>query len=302
LFYPKITIIIINYNKVHDTIECVESLIKAGADLSQIIIVDNGSRDNSTKILRDKYGLSIHIICLKENKGYPSGLNQGIPAAIELGAEWLLLMNNDVIVDSNFLLELNKAIENQPDVKLIGPTILYYDHPSIIWYIGYRIIPGTMIGISSYRGKEYNDQIPKYIPIDVMHGCTMMVNRDVFQEIGLFDDTNLIYGDDADFSWRARKAGFRMIAATRAKMWHKISLTMGKDKPNTRYLRTRNTIAFYKKYSSGITKYIMFAFTFSQFIIRILKDIFKGHLNLITPSVKGFINGWCYKQKETLND
>lgn len=118
-------------------------------------------------------------------------------------------MNNDVVVDKDFIKELNSATQDQPEAQLIGPAILYYDHPEIIWYIGYKLIPGTLIGVRSYRGRKYNANIPKYLSIDVMHGCTMMVNKKVFIEIGYFDDSSLIYGDDADFSWRARKAGFK---------------------------------------------------------------------------------------------
>ncbi len=296
--FPELKIIIVNYNQINDTIECVNSLMDAGALLNQIIIVDNNSSDNSVKILKEQYEGDITILDLKENKGYPYGLNKGIPKALEEGAEWLLLMNNDVAVDKGFLVELQRAVNECPEAKLIGPTILYYDQPEIIWYIGYRIVPGTLIGVRSFRGQKYNEKISRYINIDVMHGCTMMVHKSVFNQIGLFDDSSLIYGDDADFSFRARKAGFQMIAATRAKMWHKISLTMGREKPRTRYLRTRNTIAFYKKYSRGVSKLIMFLFTVVKAFMTLLMDLIRKNHILIRPLFWGVVDGWGNPSKE----
>lgn len=298
LKFPEVVIIIINYNQIGHTLECINSLIDAGAGLTQIIVVDNASQDKSVDILRDHFGKSITILELKENKGYPHGLNSGIPVAIDKGADWLLLMNNDVIVDKNFLIELRIATIKHPEANLIGPAILYYDQPDLIWYVGYKLIPGTLIGVRSFRGRHYSSKIPGYVSIDVMHGCTMMVNKLVFKEIGLFDDTNLIYGDDADFSLRAREAGFKMIAATRAKMWHKISLTMGKEKPRTRYLRTRNTIAFYNKHSHGLKKLIMFVFTISKGFIILISDIFRWHIYLVPPLLFGIIDGWANPQKD----
>ncbi|HQA28500.1 MAG: glycosyltransferase family 2 protein [Syntrophomonadaceae bacterium] len=297
MIFSKLGIVIVNYSQVNDTIECINSLLMAGALLSQIIIVDNCSIDNSVEILKEQYDSSLTILELDENKGYPHGLNQGIPNALKKGAEWLLLMNNDVVVDKDFIKELNSATQDQPEAQLIGPAILYYDHPEIIWYIGYKLIPGTLIGVRSYRGRKYNANIPKYLSIDVMHGCTMMVNKKVFIEIGYFDDSSLIYGDDADFSWRARKAGFKMIAATRAKMWHKISLTMGELKPRTRYLRTRNTIKFYKKYSHGLSLPVMFLFTIAKGFLTLIKDLCGRNCYLVRPLFWGIVDGWGSSQK-----
>jgi GT2 family glycosyltransferase len=298
LSFPSAVIIIVNYNQVDDTIACIESLLIADAELSQIILVDNASSDQSVNIIREKFGNAITILALKENKGYPYGLNQGIPVGLSKGADWFLLMNNDVIVDQDFLNALKQTTIEKPDADLIGPTILYYDHPDIIWYIGYTIFPGTLIGYRSFRGRKYSPRIPKYLEIDVMHGCTMMVHKKVFQEIGLFDASDIIYGDDADFSFRARNAGFKMIAATRAKMWHKISLTMGKEKPNRRYLRVKNTIAFYRKNSKGLMTIIMFIFTLLKSIVTIAKDLLSNKSHLIKPLFHAFLDGWKITNKE----
>ena len=298
MIFPNTAIIIVNYNQINHTLECIQSLLKAGADLSQTIVVDNNSRDGSVEILRQTFGDALTLYDLPENRGYPYALNQGIPVALEKGFEWLLLMNNDVIVDKEFLNALRIATEENEAARLFAPAILYYDSPELIWNIGYVNIPGTLIGIRSYRGHKYSESLPKYLKIDVLHGCTMMVHKSVFETIGLFDDSNLIYGDDADFSIRAYRANFEMIAATRAKMWHKISLTMGKEKPYTRFLRTRNTIAFYNKYTKGFQKFLMFSFSLAKAVVTIMKDIFRGHSFLVKPYLYGIYDGWTNSKKD----
>jgi hypothetical protein len=290
--FPDLIIVVVNYNLKKDTIECIESLFVAGAIIEQIIVVDNASTDGSVEALIDRFGPGIIIIQAGENRGYPHALNIGIPRALEMGAKWVLLINNDTIAAPNFLAELEKATQSSTNYSLIGPLILYYSAPDIIWYLGYRIIPGTLIGHRSYRGKQVTHDLPQLVPIDLMHGCAMMVKRDVFETIGVFDDSQLIYGDDADFSWRARLAGYKCAAATRAHIWHKVSLTMGRQKPLTRYLRIRNTIGFYRRYARGMTLLIMQIFTTVRCIILMLGDIFHCHFDLIKPLWLGWLDGW----------
>lgn len=290
--FPELSIIIVNYNLRDDLIECIDSLLIAGASLNQIIVVDNCSTDDSVKVLTEKYCQQLTIILAEKNKGYPYGLNLGIPRALENGAQWLLLMNNDVVVASNFLYELKIAVTENPSHSLFAPMILYHEAPDTIWYLGQRVIPGTLIGIGSYRGHKDNGQFSSVFQTDFVHGCTMLVRKNVFEKIGLFDDSELIYGDDADFSWRAHLAGFKMLSVPRAKLWHKIALTMGRHKPKTRYLRIKTSIKFYRKYSHGIQLFMMFIFTTLRAIIIFLKDFFTGRFELIAPLYLGWKDGW----------
>jgi len=295
--FKNLAIIVVNYNLKNDTIECLQSLISANAKIEQIIVIDNCSSDGSVEGLRDEFGPCLEIIIAPENKGYPHALNIGIPRAIEKGAQWVLLMNNDTYVAPDFISELHKSTINYPEYALLGPMILYHEEPDTIWYLGYRVVPGTLIGVGSYRGHVDKGQFPPIVPIDFMHGCAMMVRSDVFQKIGLFDDTHLIYGDDADFSWRAKLAGYKLAAAPNAKMWHKIARTMGKQKPRTRYLRFRNTIFFYRRYAKGFKRFIMFCFTVCKMTITIVYDIYKRQFTLIPPLFWGWVDGWLYQTK-----
>jgi GT2 family glycosyltransferase len=292
----SIYVIVVNYKLKDDTIACLQSLLVSGCPISKIIVVDNASHDGSIETFKEKFGPELKIIEAEDNRGYPHALNIGIPVALSMGADFVLLMNNDVIVDKNYYIELQLASKNNPKYKLFSPMILYFGAPNKIWFMGAKAIPGTMIGVRSFRGRVDSGKFPLLMDIDFVHGCTMMVHKDVFEQIGQFDDEQLIYGDDADFSWRAKLAGFKMAAVPAAKMWHKISETMGRQKPKTVYLRTRNTILFYKRYGNNFQLIIMFIFTFFRSIIHILKYAFSRQFDLIPPMLNAWIDGWGGKR------
>jgi GT2 family glycosyltransferase len=287
-----LAIIIINRDNKSDTVECIDSLLKAGSRVQQIIVVDNGSKDDSVDYLKQKYGGETPILQAKENFGYPYGLNLGIKYSMAQGTQWFLLMNNDTIVAEDFLEKLSDAVRNGPQYSLFGPMILYHSEPHKIWFMGCKRIPGTMLFINQHRGKLDLAAYDPLIPIDFVHGCTMLVKRDVFESIGYFDDSSPIYGDDVDFSWRARLAGFKMAAVSPAKMWHKVSTFMKQQKPMARYLRIRNQIKIYRRYAVGLQYAFLFLFTFFRSIVIGIKDLFSGQTQLISPLIYGFIDGW----------
>lgn len=296
--FPGLFTIIVNYNLKGDTVDCIQSLREAGADLDRILVVDNASTDGSAGLLRATFGERLGLLCAPDNRGYPHALNLGIPQALQQGAEWLLLMNNDTKVAPQFLDELELAAKAGPQYALFGPLILYYEQPEVIWYLGYRLVPGTLIGVGSHRGQRVSEDLPPLMPMDLMHGCAMVVRRDVFETIGAFDDSQPIYGDDADFSLRAKRAGFKAACATRARMWHKISFTMGRQKTRTAYLKMRNTIFFYRKYARGLTRLVMQAFTLARCLLMIASALVHGYTDLARPLWLGWTDGWAGRNQK----
>jgi hypothetical protein len=287
--------IIVNLNLKVDTAECIQSMLISGISLDRIIVVDNGSTDDSLNYLQEQFGKSLVLVDAVENSGYAHGLNIGIKKGIELKADWFFLMNNDTIVDVNFFRELSKAVDNNANVALFGPLILYYAEPKKIWYLGDSLIPATMITYNPYRGKTDHGQLPATVPVDFIHGCGMLVHRSVFERIGFFDDWSLIYAEEVDFIWRARQAGFKALGVPNAKMWHKISSIMKKQKPKTRFLRIRNQIRFYRRYATGVGVAVMFIFSVFRCLYLTLSDIFSLQANLIPPLFQGWFQGWFGK-------
>ena len=288
----QLYIVIVNWNLREDTLTCVHSLIEAGAQLEHIIIVDNASTDGSVKALKQTFTETMPIIETNENLGFAAGSNIGAQFAIDQGAEWILLLNNDTVVAPNSLSELEIATQNNPDFSIFAPIIYYYDHPEIIWYLGDTLIPGTLITVNRYRGKKDPHTLSLAVPVDFVSGCGMMVKRDVFASIGFFDPSLFMYAEEVDFCWRARLAGFRMACVTRAKIWHRVSISASKDQKISRYLRIRNQVRFYHKYSRGYQVPLMFIFSMGRSIYLVVQDILRQQTQLIKPLAQGWLDGW----------
>lgn len=289
-----ITFVIINWNLKQDTADCIESLITAGAKKEDIIVVDNGSTDESVTFLKEKYGPALTVLALKENMGFAKGSNAGIQYAMDNGAFWIFLMNNDTVVAPDFVEHLQNAIgQGKNKYMLYNPLILYFSEPDIIWYLSDLLIPGTMIGRNPYFKKNVkNYTFPDLLPSDFVNGCGMLVHREVYEKAGMMDTSLFIYHEEVDFCWRARRAGFNIASAPKARMWHKISSIMGKQKPKTRYLQTRNQIWVYRRYSKGLLTVLMFAFTLFRFMRLVVTDIRMKQLNLFPYMWQGFWEGW----------
>jgi GT2 family glycosyltransferase len=289
--------VIVNWNLKDDTQTCVESLFAAGARVGQVIVVDNGSNDGSGEAIQTRFGPSVHLIVSGQNLGFAGGCNLGINYAIECGAEWILLLNNDTHVAPDFLTQLEDAAQNDPHPAIFGPIIYYHDAPDRVWYFGDRLIPGMLATRSLYRGQPIVKSLPATVPVDFISGCCMLIRKDVFKEIGMLDPSFFMYGEEVDLISRARLAGFRLAVATRSRMWHKVSASSKRDLPASRYLRIRNQILFYRKYSRGLQLALMFAFSSLRLFFIALGDILRGQPALIAPLLRGWGDGWRNKKR-----
>jgi hypothetical protein len=285
-------IVIVNWNLKDDTLVCIESIFQAGVKANQVIVVDNGSQDGSVETLKASFPSPIHIIENNQNLGFAQGSNQGIEYALIQGAQWILLLNNDTTVAPDFFDELVSAMYSNNHYSIISPIIYYYDQPKIIWYLGDRLIPGTLITRSIMRNKADTKPLPNILPVDFVSGCAMMVNKEVFVRVGLFDPSLIMYGEEIDFCWRASQAGYQIACATRARVWHKVSLSADKDKSKSRYLKHRNQIQFYRKYSKGVQIPIMFFFSIFKLLQLSVVDLIHHKKDLIPFTARAWLDGW----------
>lgn len=284
--------VIVNWNLKEDTRICVASLFAAGAKAGQVVVVDNGSTDGSVVELCQRFGVSVQVLPSGQNLGYGGGANLGIEFALTRKAEWVLLLNNDTQVAPTFLVELEEAVTPDKQFAIFGPVILYSDVPNRISYFGDRLIAGSLATVSLYRDKEVPDQLPPLVPVDFISGCAMLFRADVFKRIGLFDSSFFMYGEEVDLIWRARRAGYRLAVATRAKMWHEVSRSANLNERTTRYLRIRNQIRVYRKYSEGIQSVLMFGFVCLRTIRIAVDDFLHWRLSMIGPLLTGWVDGW----------
>lgn len=247
---PNIQAIVLNWNKYIDTKECIESLQQSQFKLSSIIVVDNCSQEGIIERLQQDFGEYSYIKFIRNesNYGFARGVNVGIQYALDQGAHYIFLLNNDAIIDKYCIYHLFTEANKDPSIGIVGPRIFYYKYPQRIWHGGgyfSRIKTGVIIPEKGKLAGECGEE-SKYVTF--LTGCAMLIKRDVFEKIGLFDEDYFLYEEDLDFCLRASRAGFKLLYVPFAKVWHKIEDT-AKDRtsPFTLYHMARSRIIFLRK-------------------------------------------------------
>ncbi|MFN8491990.1 MAG: glycosyltransferase family 2 protein [Caldilineaceae bacterium] len=284
--------VIVNWNLAEETASCIQSLFAAGAQPGQIVVVDNGSQDNSPEKLSKQFGARIQLLASATNLGFAGGNNWAIQQILAQGAEWILLINNDTYVAPDFFQVLEMTVRQQPAYQIIGPLIFYHDEPTRIWSMGDRLIFGTLITRALRRNQIAPTTLAPFIEVDFLNACCILVHRSVFERIGLFDLAFFMYAEDADFCWRARQAGFKLGCSTQARLWHKVSRSTGPHHPAARYWRINNQIYFYRRYANVGQIPLMFLFTLLRSLKLATVDLLAGRLRLAQKTGQAWFNGW----------
>ena len=231
--HSKVSIIILNWNGLGDTTECLESLKKVTYPNYEVIVVDNGSEGNDVQVLREKFADYIHLIQNDENLGCAKGFNVGIIYALENSRpDYIMIMNNDMVVAPDFLDELVRVAEDDEQIGIVGPKIYYYDYngrKDVIWSAGGRIRLWS-VKISHSIG-ENDDDSPKYqnlTTVDWITGAALLLKSAVAKKAGLLDPWYFFGYVDQDYSLRVRRHGFRIVYVPAAKVWHKVGASVKK--------------------------------------------------------------------------
>lgn len=249
---PKVSVIILNWNGWEDTIECLKSLYQINYSNFNVIIIDNASEDDSVKRINEyAEGKKLKIIENKENYGFAEGNNIGIRYVLNnLHPDYILLLNNDTIVDKNFLKELVYAGEIDAEIGMIGPKIYYYDKPDVIWSVGCKISWKLARGIQIGSNEEDHGQYDKSKIVEYVSGSAFLIKINVIEKIGLMDKNYFLYFEESDWTLRANQEGYKSLYVPNAKIWHKVSQTGGGiSNPIGLYYITRNRWIFMKKWA-----------------------------------------------------
>lgn len=274
---PKVSIILVNYNGFMDTIECLQSLRCISYTNYEIIIVDNASTDDSVNAIKRFINNKEILIESENNLGFSAGNNIGIEYAIKHGADYCLLLNNDTLVESDFLNELINGFSHD-DVALTIGKILYEGRRDTIWYAG-----GTLSNVTAktvhwnYNLKDTNN-LEQPQEISFATGCCMCLSSRVFKRIGYMDESYFLYEEDADLCLRIRNFGLKMMYIPKAKIYHKVSASTGKMSHLSQYYLIRNKLILIKKNFHGLFKLTAYGFSLLQILYRCCKGEYEFHL------------------------
>ena len=223
---PLVYIIILSWNGKADTVECLRSLELLEYPNHKLLVVDNASSDGTAEAVRKEFP-GVELIVNERNLRFAGGNNVGISYAVARGAHYVLLLNNDTVVDKALVRALVDVAESAPEIGMVGPKIYYYQDRNRLWYAGGNI--DWKKGWMWHTGVREDDQgqYDTQRSTDFISGCCMLVKRSVIERVGAFDEAYYIYGEDVDWCVRASRAGFALQFAPDARLWHKLSVTSG---------------------------------------------------------------------------
>lgn len=243
----SVAIVIVNYNGWRLTHDCLSSLQDLEYTSFQIVVVDNGSTDDSVTCLREKWP-NLDLIEIEHNVGFTAANNMGGRRALEGDAEYVWFLNNDTVVDPGALSELVATLEADPRAGAAASVLYEMRTPEQVQVWG-----GGFVRLWSGTANTYFGPVPEK-DLHFLAGTSWLIRRHVLETLGLFDERFFMYWEDADFSFRLRSAGWRLAVATRSRVWHVGSASMGDSSPTHKsevfeLTFTRSTVHFLRKHA-----------------------------------------------------
>ncbi len=221
----SVNIFVLNWNGRDLTLDCLASLKHISYPSVKVIVIDNGSTDDSVISVKNNYP-DVEIVVLPKNSGFAGGNNAGFQA-VQHKADYTIFLNNDTIVDPKFVEPLINELESNQNTKQSAPKIYFADDPEYIWFAGGKVNLWTglirHIGIRQKDSSLYSDNRE----IDYTTGCCVCMRTEDFESIGMFDESFPMYAEDVDLSLRFRQLGGKVIFVPESKVWHKVSASLG---------------------------------------------------------------------------
>jgi len=250
---PKISIVIPTLNRKKELINCLNSIKQQSYPNYSIIVVDNCSSDETSKLIKKEFP-KVNLIKNRKNLGFAKALNQGLRLSIKLGQpDFYFVLNDDAILDKNCLSELIKLIKSDEKIGAVGPIIFSMNKTNRIQSFGESFYPFLFITLHNDRNKLFTEKYGQIKEPDFISGCAMLLRDEVIKKVGLFDENYFAYYEDLDLSFRIRKAGYKLLATPDARIWH-CNHSDKKYKTLKLYLKTKNSLFFIKKNYKGFSK------------------------------------------------
>jgi len=261
-------IILLNWKKPNLTLNCIASIKNSIYNDYEIIVVENGSQDNSIEELTKNNNNDFHLIISNINLGYTGGNNLGIQYCLTQNARYIFLLNNDTIIKNDTLSILVTTLNNDPKIGIVQPKIFFYPDINLIWSgptkYNKTLITSRLIGYGKLDNESNNIKQELYFAV----GCATLIKTEVFNKIGLLDDNFYATCEDVDFGIRANKENFKIIYEPMSTVYHLEAIGFGGiNNYNYVYLQTRSQILLIRKHAHN---FLHFYFAFYVYFVRAL--------------------------------
>ena len=280
----KVSIITVNYNQPKVTLELLDSIQKQEFSNLEVIVVDNGSRDDPSQVISEEYPQAITIRS-EQNLGFAGGNNLGISRAT---GDYFFFVNNDTEIPSGTISSLVGVLDKEPEAGIVCPVIYYHSEPDTVQFAGYTPL-NILTGRNSAIG--YKTQMPLFSGIDetsYAHGAAMMVKKEAIMQSGMIPENYFLYYEELDWATRIKEAGYKILINRGCAIYHKESLSVGKESSLKTYFQTRNRILFMRRNVKGWKKGIFFLF-FA--LVAFPKNVLSHFIAGSFPNLKSFLSG-----------
>ncbi|MDP4210998.1 MAG: glycosyltransferase family 2 protein [Bacteroidota bacterium] len=283
---PLVSIITLNYNQAQVTREFLESSKSLNYRNYEILVCDMASSISPETAFRASDYPNTRLLLSYKNLGFSGGNNWGIRQA---KGDFIFIVNNDTELTPDLIRLMLQPFYESPAIGVVCPKIKYFEHPDVIQYAGFRPM-NRFTGRTATVGDMEQDvgQYPVSGPTYAAHGCAMMVKKEVIEKTGLFPEKFFLYYEEWDWSARIQKAGYIIWYQAAATIYHKVSLSVGKDNPVKVYYHARNRILFMRRNSNPLQLLVFFLFfTFFSMPKAIISFLLNGQFLQIKWFLKG---------------
>lgn len=265
----RLAVAILNLNGCDVLRDCLASVLKSEPEAPHVIVVDNGSTDGSTDMVRNEFP-QVQLLATGGNLGFAGGNNIGLQVAIEAGFPYIVLLNNDTIVDPQCFAHMVAAAEQDATVGAVTPIILFAEPADRIWCAGGSF--NLWYGIARHYGLRHKRSDPRYQqPRDVTFatGCAVLLRTKALKEVGLLDESLFAYHEDAELSWRLLRGGWKIRYVPQAVLWHREGWSSRRSVGQAIRLRlcVRNILIVHRRYAKRYQRLIFWPCFFWRWVV-----------------------------------
>lgn len=290
---PRLVVVTLNWNGARDTLACIESVERDRSEGVEMIVVDNGSREEDRARVEGAVAERAWATLLRnrENLGFAGGCNVGIRVALERGARYVMLLNNDATLEPGALSALLAHMEESPRTGLASPLVTDVSGERV-WAAGGERASREVVCRLGHAGRPVSDVPTAPFEAWALIGCAVVVRRDVFEQVGLFDESYFAYVEDVDLSRRASAAGWRLEVVPEARVRHAVSASSGGGyTPLRSYLLGRGTALFVRRRAS-LGQRVGFALAAPAGLVAALaREGARGNAASVLAKARGYVDG-----------
>lgn len=334
--YPRVAVVLLNWNGADDTIDCLESLVQTTYPDLTVIVLDNASTDDSVEQLESwmqthelnsrtvshpelsmqpsqpaavSMSRDLLLITSKVNHGFCKGNNIGMEQGILVGADYLLILNNDTRVAPDFLEPMVEVAESDASVGLVGGIITYCDEPDRIWWAGGKF--NRFLDNERLLDRKPLEKLQHREPFETewVSGCMMLIPSRIFKKLGGYVEEYFIWSEEWDYSLLVSSSGYRLMVAPQSRICHKVGRSLGIMKPLNYYYGIRNGLIFKRKYLSTYIWYPYLLQYLANRVVRYTQFALQGRFDLVHAGayaiwdyLRGKSGEWDYQQKSYAPD